>query len=131
MSALIGVCLALAICAGASRTGFGRERAFYPLMVMVVASYYVLFAVLSGSLLVVGWELSFMALFVATAIAGFRRHGWLLVAALAGHGVFDLLHPHLLDNTGVPPWWPAFCLGFDLVAAGYLAAQSLFAEAGA
>lgn len=131
MNALIGVFLALAICAGATWTGFGRDRSFYPVMVIVVASYYALFAVLSGSLPVLGWELLFTALFAAAAIAGFRRQGWLVVAALAVHGVFDLLHPLVLENTGVPPWWPAFCLGFDLVAACYLAAQKLYAEAGA
>ena len=38
----------------------------------------------------------------------------MIVIALAGHGVFDALHGHLLENSGVPVWWPAFCLAFDL-----------------
>ena len=25
-----------------------------------------------------------------------------------------------VDDTGVPPWWPHFCLAFDLVAAALM-----------
>jgi len=27
----------------------------------------------------------------------------------------------LLSNPGVPGWWPAFCLAYDVTAAAYLA----------
>jgi len=40
---------------------------------------------------------------------------------LAAHGIFDLVHPHLYANPGVPAWWPWFCLAYDLAAAAYLA----------
>ena len=46
---------------------------------------------------------------------------WIVVAGLAGHGIFDALHGYLVENPGVPAWWPAFCLAFDLGAAGSLA----------
>jgi hypothetical protein len=46
---------------------------------------------------------------------------WTVVIALAGHGIFDLVHGGLIANPGVPEWWPPFCLGYDLTAAGYLA----------
>ena len=39
-----------------------------------------------------------------------------VVAALAGHGLFDFVHGHLIANPGVPVWWPSFCAGFDLMA---------------
>jgi hypothetical protein len=42
-------------------------------------------------------------------------------AGLAAHGVQDLFHARLVANPGVPAWWPAFCLTYDLAAAGYLA----------
>ena len=42
-------------------------------------------------------------------------------AALAGHGLLDLAHPHLLTDPGVPLFWPSFCASYDVVAAGYLA----------
>jgi hypothetical protein len=27
----------------------------------------------------------------------------------------------VIDNPGVPPWWPAFCGAYDVAAAVYLA----------
>jgi hypothetical protein len=46
---------------------------------------------------------------------------WIVVGALGAYGVFDVLHPHLIANPGVPTWWPGFCLTYDVTAAGYLA----------
>ena len=62
-----------------------------------------------------------MAGFLVVAVIGFKRNLWLVVAALAGHGIFDFFHAHLVANPGVPPWWPAFCMTFDITAAAYLA----------
>lgn len=45
MEYLIGVALAVVVCAFATLAGFDRDRVFYPTLVPVVASYYVLFAV--------------------------------------------------------------------------------------
>jgi len=58
---------------------------------------------------------------IALAVLGFRSSLWLVVAALGVHGVFDLVHGSFVSNPGVPPWWPAFCLTYDVTAAGYLA----------
>ena len=62
-----------------------------------------------------------MTVFVIAAVVGFKSSAWIVVAALAGHGVFDALHGNVLENSGVPVWWPAFCLAYDLGAAGGLA----------
>jgi len=61
-------------------------------------------------------------LFLVVAVVGFKKNLWLVVAALAGHGVFDLFHHLFIENPGVPVWWPGFCLGFDILASGVLAA---------
>jgi len=42
----------------------------------------------------------------ALAVAGFKRNLWLVVTALAGHGVFDFSHQMFIQNPGVPGWWP-------------------------
>jgi hypothetical protein len=57
---------------------------------------------------------------MAAALIGFKGSLWLVVAALAAHGIQDLFHRELIDNPGVPVWWPAFCSAYDVVAAGYL-----------
>jgi hypothetical protein len=122
MSFLIGASLALGVGIFATRIGFDRDRAFYPAVMIVIASYYVLFAVMGGSAHSLLTECAVLAAFLLAAIAGFKRTLWLVVAALAAHGVLDFVHPQLVANPGVPVWWPDFCLAYDVVAAGYLAA---------
>jgi len=60
-------------------------------------------------------------IFVVLAVAGFKRSLWLAALALAGHGLMDFVHGAVIDNPGVPPWWPAFCGAYDVAAAAYLA----------
>lgn len=62
-----------------------------------------------------------MLVFVIAAVAGFKRSAWIIVAGLAAHGVQDAVHGHIIANPGVPLWWPAWCLAYDVGAAGALA----------
>jgi hypothetical protein len=121
MAYLIGIILALAVGVLANVVGFDRDRAFYPTVMIVIASYYVLFAVSGGAPDIIAIEAAIMAVFAGLAIAGFKRSLWLVVAALAAHGLFDWLLAPQISNAGVPPWWPQFCLAYDVVAAAYLA----------
>lgn len=121
MSFLMGAFLALVVGVFARRMSFDRDRSFYPTVLIVVASYYVLFAVMGGSMQSLLAECVAMIPFLAASMAGFKKTQWLVVVGLAAHGVFDLVHPHLLTNPGVPTWWPSFCLAYDVVAAGYFA----------
>jgi hypothetical protein len=121
MEYLIGLGLALAVCIFAALTGFDRDRVFYPTMAVVVATYYILFAVLGGSMKVLLLESLIACAFVALAVVGFKKSLWLAVAGLAGHGVFDSFHHLLIHNPGLPVWWPGFCLSFDILAGLFLA----------
>ncbi len=121
MAYLVGVILAVATCMFAGRAGFDRDRVFYPMIVIVIASYYCLFAVVGMSTRALLLESIAMTAFTLAAIVGFRSSLWWIVAALLGHGVFDWFHGHLIVDPGVPSWWPAFCLTYDGVAAAYLA----------
>jgi len=121
MPYVIGIVLSVGVAVFARCVGFDRDRAFYPTVLMVIASYYVLFAAMSDSVQTVLLESVVMTVFAIAAVVGFRSSAWIVVAALAGHGVFDAVHGHLLENSGVPLWWPAFCLAYDLGAAGSLA----------
>jgi hypothetical protein len=118
---LVGAGLALAVGLLATFVGLDRDRAFYPTVLIVIAAYYGLFAVMSGSNRVLALEAIAIAAFAAAAVAGFRRSLWLVAGALAAHGMYDLVHGQLIANPGVPLWWPGFCLAYDLVAAAYLA----------
>jgi hypothetical protein len=116
----IGLALSAGVGLFARHVGLDRDRAFYPTVMIVIASYYVLFAAMSGSVQTVVIELVVMALFAAAAVAGFKWSAWIVVVALAGHGVFDAVHGHVIENTGVPAWWPAWCLSYDVGAAAGL-----------
>ncbi len=121
MAFLIGVLLAIGILVFTKTIGMYRDRALYPMILIVIASYYALFAVISGEHSVLFQELVAISLFVAAAWLGFSRWPWLIVAGLVGHGIFDAIHERLIENSGVPVWWPAFCLAFDVTAAAYVA----------
>ena len=117
----VGVVLALAVGVMATLVGLDRERAFYPTVTIVVASYYVLYAVLGGVTFPLIVETIIFFVFWAMAVWGFRSSLWIACAALAAHGVFDFGHDALVFNPGLPAWWPSFCAGYDIAAAGYCA----------
>ena len=121
MPYVVGIALSLSVALFARRGGFDRDGAFYPTVLIVIASYYVLFAAMSESVQTVLVESLVMTGFLIAAVVGFKSSAWIVVGGLAVHGVFDAFHDSLLENSGVPIWWPAFCLAYDLGAAGGLA----------
>jgi len=121
MPYVVGIVLSIGVAVLARRVGFDRDRAFYPTVLIVVASYYVLFAAMSGSVETVLLESIVMGLFAVAAVAGFKGSAWIIVGALAAHGVQDAVHGHIIANAGVPVWWPAWCLAYDVGAAAALA----------
>jgi hypothetical protein len=105
----------------ATAVGLDRDRAFYPTVTIVVASYYALFAVMGASTHTLWLEVLAGTVFLAAALSGFRSSLWVVVIALAAHGILDLTHDSVIANPGVPSWWPEFCLAYDVTAAAYLA----------
>ena len=120
MEYLVGVALALGVGVATTLAGFDRDRSLYPAILVVVASYYDLFAVMNGGA-ALGWETGVTFAFALAATIGFRTNLWIVVVALAGHGLLDSIHGQLIGNAGVPAWWPMFCLSYDVMAAAYLA----------
>jgi hypothetical protein len=118
---IIGVSLALVVGVLATTLRLDRDRAFYPTVTMVIASCYVLFAVMGASTHTLVLESLAGVVFLVLAVYGFRSSLWVVVAALAVHGIFDLVHDSVIPDPGVPTWWPEFCLGYDVMAAVYLA----------
>jgi hypothetical protein len=121
MEYIVGITLALIFCAAAAKLGMDRERVFYPAVVMAVASYYLAFGVADGRSGVMLSEVAIAAVFIVSAVAGFKLSPWIAVVALGGHGVMDGFHHLLVHNTGVPQAWPGFCMSFDVAAAAFVA----------
>ena len=122
MAWLVGIILALGVSAYARLVGLDRDRAFYPTVLAVIALLYGLFAAIGESTRALLAEAPVAAAFLVAVALGFRRDQRIIVAALFAHGLFDFVHGHLIDNPGVPGWWPAFCLAYDATAAACLAA---------
>jgi hypothetical protein len=123
MPEVIGILLATGVALFAHAVGFDRSRAFYPTVLIIVGSYYVLFAVMGGQRSEMWVELAGFAVFAGLAVAGFRTSMWIVVAGLAGHGLFDFVRVGFfpIPNSGLPNWWPMFCGAYDVVAAAGLA----------
>jgi hypothetical protein len=121
MEYLIGLILAAATVGLATGIGLARERSFYPTVLIVIGSYYVLFAAMAASRRTLVVESVVAGIFLLFAVIGFKRNLWLVVVALIGHGIFDFVHHFFIDNPGVPHWWPGFCLAFDALLGVFLA----------
>lgn len=121
MPFIIGVVLAILVGLFGTVTRIDRDRSFYPVVTIIVASYYALFAVMGGSTRALVLELLAGAVFVAGAVVGLRWSLWVAASALAGHGILDFFHAALISDPGVPSWWPAFCGAYDVTAGAYLA----------
>ncbi len=123
MEYLIGLFVALAVAGLAIFVGFDRDRAFYPTVLIVIASYYALFAAqgASGRTLVI--EIAVASGFLLLAVLGYKTSLWLVAAGMVGHGVFDMVHPMLYADPGVPHWWPGFCMACDVILGGFVAVR--------
>src|SRR2546427_13005214 len=114
MEYIVGVVLALGISGLATVVGLDRDRAFYPTLTIVIASYYDLFAVIGRSLHALMLASAGVAAFPLLSLIGFRFTLWWAVAPLAAHGVFDWVHGRLIADPGVPSWWPRCCVTYDV-----------------
>ena len=121
MEYVIGIVGAVAVGLFASVIGFDQERSFYPVILIVIAALYLLFAAMAKSTGALLAEAIPALMFVTIAAIGFRKTPWLVVGGLSLHGVFDFFHHAVIANPGVPAWWPGWCLAYDVVAAAYLA----------
>jgi hypothetical protein len=112
---LVGVLSAIAIAAFARYARFDQDRSFYPTVLVVIASYYILFAVMGGSRQALAWELVVAVVFSTVAIMGALHLPVLVGVGIVAHGLFDLVHPTMRENAGVPDRWPDFCGSIDVV----------------
>ncbi len=96
------------------------ERGTWATLLVAIASFYPVFAVESGSLGSVAVQIGAASFFIILAAVGARVSLWFVVAGLVLHGLFDWAANHMPVDPS-PDWWGPFCIGFDIVAAAYLA----------
>jgi hypothetical protein len=113
----IGAGLGLGIFALARGLGMDADRSFYPTILVVIASYYVLFAVIGANGTALVFEIGVALAFALIALVGLRKGAMIATIGIALHGGYDLVHSQMLSSNGAPEWWPAFCGAIDLVLA--------------
>jgi hypothetical protein len=111
---ITGVGLALVLAIFGKLTGYEKDRSFFPTLLIVIASYYLLFAILDGSVSTILIEIAVAAFFIVLAIWGSYQFPLIVGAGIALHGIFDFMYGYFYLNNGVPVWWPAFCAGIDI-----------------
>jgi hypothetical protein len=91
----------------------------YAIGTVGIAFIYIGFAVADGRPKVIAVESGVAMGFVILAAVAVTGSPWLLVAALAGHGLKDLWQhrTHFVANTR---WWPPFCMTIDWVVAAII-----------
>ncbi|MDP1767580.1 MAG: hypothetical protein Q8L74_02115 [Nitrospirota bacterium] len=112
---LVGMLTAVAVAVLAKSMRFDQDRSFYPTVLVVIAAYYILFAVMGGSGQALAWELVAAVAFSVVAIMGALHMPVLVGVGIVAHGLFDLVHHMMIENAGVPDWWPGFCGSLDVV----------------
>jgi hypothetical protein len=81
---VVGIVLSIGVALFARLVRLDRDRAFYPTVTIVIASYYVLFGAMTGSVQTVVLESAVMTLFVIAPLPDSRgAHGLSLVRWLA------------------------------------------------
>ncbi len=115
MEYTIGIVLGLAIAGLAKILEYDKDRSFYPVILIVIAMYYVLFAVMNESAGIIITELIIALVFMSIAVVGARVSALIVAVGLMAHGVFDLFHNLIVTNPDVPAWWPGFCAAVDVV----------------
>ncbi len=100
------------------------EHWLYALSLISLPSIYAGFAWYAGEA-GIGWQEMLIGLpyLIGGVVLSWVRLRW--AAAVVGalwlaHGGYDLLHPQLFINPGVPAWYPAFCASVDVVVGLYL-----------
>jgi hypothetical protein len=86
---------------------------------VLIAGIYIGYAFKDGRPRTVFLEFSIALVFAAAAWIGLNGYPYVIVAALAAHGLWDLLH-HNLIKTDVPRWFIPFCVICDWVMAASL-----------
>lgn len=111
---IIGILLGIFIVLLAIKTGFDKDSSFYPVLLIVIAFYYVLFAFQTNNTYEIIFETGIALLFSIIAILGHHKHIKIVGIALILHGIYDLFQGNIVFSTNLPQWWPLFCLGVDV-----------------
>jgi len=109
------------VCAFATLAGFDRDRVFYPTLLTVIATYYILFAVMGNSTPALGMESRGGGRVSRAGCGRLQEEPMVGCSRARRTRSIRLLSSTVHSEPGFPMWWPGFCLSFDILAGGFLA----------
>lgn len=110
--AIVGVVLGLLTSLSMGWVGMMTERRAAAAVLVAIAAFYPVFALVEGDVTSIVVHLAIFAVFLTCAALGNARGLLLIGLAIVAHGVFDAVT--LWTGHPGPEWWPFFCAGFDL-----------------
>ena len=120
--AAIGAFLGLLTIWGVNRLGIGRWN--YPIGLICLPFIYVGFALIAARPDLVWHEIAWGGVFIIFGFIALARTNKVILIILGLlwllHAGFDLLHHNLIENPGVPVWYPGLCAGFDVVIGSFI-----------
>ncbi|OUS25003.1 hypothetical protein A9Q99_22415 [Gammaproteobacteria bacterium 45_16_T64] len=122
IEAIIGVLLALFTITISRRQHW--EHWSYTACLLSLPLIYMFFGLFAAESNVILTEFVFgIPYFVAGILCinyGFKFSGYIVATLWISHGIYDLLHPMLFVNSGVPAWYPILCAAVDIIVGIYL-----------
>ncbi|MDM7861641.1 hypothetical protein QTP81_13655 [Alteromonas sp. ASW11-36] len=118
LAAFIGIVLSLVLIISAKVTQFDKDKSFYPLILICIASFYIVSAVMVGHSVV--REIGIACIFVIVAFYGAFKSLFVVGFAIALHGVYDVLHFLKFTETVAPTWWAPFCATVDFIVGAWV-----------
>ena len=119
MPFLIGIGLTLGFVSTSVFFGLHKERGAYPVTLIAIALFYIVFAFEHGSPSAIILNITIASLFIGSAVLGYVRGLYIVAFALIGHGAFDIIY-QMVGNSPAPDWWAPLCLAADLILGGFL-----------
>ena len=115
MEYVAGILTALCIAIFSRMLKLDNRRSFYSTVLIVIAIFYVLFAIIGGEVKWIVAETIVALLFAGLAIISRNMPMLVVGVGLIAHGLYDAQHDQLLETRGVPQWWPAYCATVDIL----------------
>lgn len=116
---IIGVVLTAMLLLISVMTGLARERGVYPVTLMAIALFYIVFAFEHGGPTEIIVQSMIGILFFLLAILGYKTSLYIVAAGLIMHGLFDMAYSGVASNPS-PEWWAPLCLAIDVVLGVFL-----------
>lgn len=121
---IIGLALAWLIIYSFKAKGYESLPAGYPMLLATFPLYYWCFALSSHNYHALWNELALGVVFILIAWTAYKVDGATKLALLAlgfiGHGIYDVVHPHVYEASVAPSWWPEFCGSIDVILGVYV-----------